>query len=181
MKVISGTLKGRNIFGYDIDGTRPTMDRVKESVFASIQDSIKGSVVLDLFSGSGQLGIEALSNGASKCYFIDNNKEVIKVLEKNISNLNIGNKSIILNYDYKKSLHYFHDNNITFDLIFIDPPYDYNVYEKIMNKIDEYNLLNDNGIIIIEYSKYELLDSYGNLKLFKEKKYGNKYVNMYRK
>ncbi len=181
MKVISGILKGRNIFGYDIDGTRPTMDRVKESVFASIQDYIKDSTVLDLFSGSGQLGIEALSNGANKCYFIDNNKEVIKVLEKNINNLNIKDKSIVLNCDYKKSLHYFHDNNITFDLIFIDPPYDYNVYEKIMNKIDEYNLLSDNGIIVIEYSKYKLLDRYGNLSLYKEKKYGNKYVNMYRK
>ena len=87
----------------------------------------------------------------------------------------------VLNYDYKKALHYFHDNNITFDLIFIDPPYDYNVYEKIMNKIDEYNLLSDNGIVVIEYSKYKLLDSYGNLFLYKEKKYGNKYVNMYRK
>ena len=71
MKVISGLLKGRNILGYDIDGTRPTMDRVKESLFAMIQDYIKDSTVLDLFAGSGSLGIEAISNGAKTCYFID--------------------------------------------------------------------------------------------------------------
>ena len=78
MKVISGILKGRNIKGYDIDGTRPTMDRVKESLFASIQDYISGSIVLDLFAGSGNLGIEAISNGSSKCYFVDNNRNCIK-------------------------------------------------------------------------------------------------------
>ena len=84
MKVISGILKGRNIKGYDIDGTRPTMDRVKESLFASIQDYIKNSIVLDLFAGSGNLGIEAISNGSSKCYFVDNNKKCIKVINDNI-------------------------------------------------------------------------------------------------
>ena len=81
MKVISGTLKGRNIKGYNIDGTRPTMDRVKESLFGMIQDNIKESTVLDLFSGSGNLGIEAISNGAKFCYFIDNNKEAIQTIK----------------------------------------------------------------------------------------------------
>ena len=73
MRVISGVLKGRKIEGYDIEGTRPTMDRVKESVFGSIQDYIKDYIVLDLFAGSGNLGIEAISNGSEYCYFIDNN------------------------------------------------------------------------------------------------------------
>ena len=71
MKVISGILKGRNIKGYNIEGTRPTMDRVKESLFASINSYIKNSIVLDLFAGSGNLGIEAISNGANLCYFVD--------------------------------------------------------------------------------------------------------------
>lgn len=181
MKVISGTLKGRNIEGYNIDGTRPTMDRVKESLFGMIQDYIKGSIVLDLFAGSGQLGIETISNGAKLCYFIDNNNEVIKTLNKNISNLKIKDNSKIILSDWKKFLNDSSKNNIKFDLIFIDPPYDYDVYEKIMNKINEYNLLSDNGIIVIEYSKYKLNNNYGNLFLFKERKYGNKYINMYRK
>ena len=78
MKIISGTLKGRNIKGYNLEGTRPTMDRVKESLFAIIQNKIKDSIVLDLFSGSGNLGIEAISNGAKLCYFNDMNRECIK-------------------------------------------------------------------------------------------------------
>ena len=89
MRVISGKYKGRVLEGFELKGTRPTMDRVKESLFATIQNNVKNSVVLDLFAGSGQLGIEAISNGANICYFIDNNKEVIKVLNQNISNLNI--------------------------------------------------------------------------------------------
>ena len=89
MRVISGYLKGRNILGYNIPGTRPTMDRVKESMFASIQDYIDNSTVLDLFCGTGSLGIEALSMGASRCYFVDNNKDILRYLNKNINNLGI--------------------------------------------------------------------------------------------
>ena len=81
MRVISGKYKGKILIGFDIDGTRPTMDRVKESVFAIIQNNIKNSVVLDLFAGSGSLGIESLSNGASECYFVDNNTSLINMLK----------------------------------------------------------------------------------------------------
>ena len=73
MRVISGKYKGRNIMGFNVMGTRPTMDRVKESMFGMIQNNIKGSICLDLFAGSGSLGIEALSNGAQECYFIEKN------------------------------------------------------------------------------------------------------------
>ena len=82
MKVISGLLKGRNIEGFNIEGTRPTMDRVKESIFSTIQFEIRDSIVLDLFAGSGNLGIEAISNGATKCYFVDNNKVAINTINK---------------------------------------------------------------------------------------------------
>lgn len=180
MKVISGTLKGRNIQGYNIDGTRPTMDRVKESLFATIQNDIKNAIVLDLFAGSGQLGIEAISNGANTCYFIDNNKEVIKILTQNISNLNIKQNSKIILSDWKKSLNEFASQNIKFDIIFVDPPYDYNVYEKILEKVSNLNLLNKNGIIILEHSNLKFKDTYNNLTLYKSKKYGNKSVNIYK-
>ena len=147
LKIISGTLKGRNIEGFNIEGTRPTMDRVKESLFAMIQNNIKDSMVLDLFAGSGQLGIEAISNGAKLCYFIDNNKEVIKVLNRNISNLNIKPSSKVILSDWKKSLNEFSNQNIKFDLIFVDPPYDYNVYEKILDKVlDEDSLLSNKNV-----------------------------------
>ena len=180
MKVISGILKGRNIDGYNIDGTRPTMDRVKESLFGSIQNYVKGSICLDLFAGSGGLGIEAISNGSKLCYFIDNNNEVIKVLNKNINNLNIKDKSRIILSDWKKFLNECSNNNLKFDLIFVDPPYDYDVYEKILDKVSNLNLLNENGLIILEHSNLKFKDKYNNLVLYKEKKYGNKSVNIYK-
>ena len=180
MKVISGTLKGRKIEGYNIDGTRPTMDRVKESLFGTIQNNVKNSTVLDLFAGSGQLGIEAISNGAKLCYFIDNNNEVIKILNKNITNLNINNKSKVILSDWKKALNNFKEKNITFDLIFVDPPYDYNVYEKILHKVSELNLLNKGGLIILEHHNLKLKETYNNLTISKEKNYGNKSVNIYK-
>ncbi len=180
MKVISGTLKGRKFEGYNLDGTRPTMDRVKESLFGMIQDNIKDSVVLDLFAGSGQLGIEAISNGAKSCYFIDHNNEVIKVLNKNIVNLNIKDKSKVILSDWKKFLNDSAKNNLKFDLIFVDPPYDYDVYEKILDKVSTLNLLNDNGLIILEHANLNLKETYNNLTLHKSKKYGTKSVNIYK-
>lgn len=179
MKVISGTLRGRNIKGYDIDGTRPTMDRVKESLFASIQDYVRNSIVLDLFAGSGNLGIEAISNGSSKCYFVDNNKNCIRVINDNINNFNISDKCIVLNKDYKMALKYFRDNNIKFDLIFVDPPYNYEIINEILDKVNEYQLINNNGIIVLEYS-YDKIDNISNnYSLLKYKKYGDKYISVY--
>lgn len=181
MKIISGTLKGRNIEGYNIEGTRPTMDRVKESLFGMIQDYIKDSTVLDLFAGSGNLGVEAISNGAKIAYFIDNNPEVIKVLNKNIANLDIKSKSRVILSDWKKTLNTFAAQNIKFDLIFIDPPYAYDVYEKILNKVSTLNLLSDDGLIIMEHSNLHLPTTYENLTLYKERNYGNKSINIYTK
>ena len=140
MRVISGYLKGRKVEGYNTPGTRPTMDRVKESMFASIQNDISSSVVLDLFCGSGSLGIEAISMGASKCYFVDNGKEILKYLNKNINNLNIKDKSIIIEKDYKEALLYFKDHNIKFNIILVDAPYKMEVMEEIINLVNKYDL-----------------------------------------
>lgn len=181
MRVISGYLKGREVLGYNIETTRPTMARVKESMFASIQNDIKNSVVLDLFCGSGSLGIEAISMGASKCYFVDNNRDIIKYLKKNIDNLNIKDKSIIIDKDYKYSLKYFYDNNIKFDIILADAPYKMKVMEEVIELITKYNLLNTNGLLVLEYSFDILKDRYDYLELIKYKKYSDKCVNIYRK
>ncbi len=181
MRVISGYLKGKKIEGYNTIGTRPTMDRVKESMFASIQDYIKNSVVLDLFSGSGSLGIEALSNGSKTCYFVDNGKEILSILRKNINILNIQDKSTVLNKDYKESLLYFKNNNIKFNIILVDAPYKLQVMEEVIKLVNEYNLLLDDGLLVLEYSYDTLKDKYNNLVLYKNKKYGDKYVNIYKK
>ena len=180
MKVISGTLRGRNIKGYNIDGTRPTMDRVKESLFASINSYINGSVVLDLFAGSGNLGIEAISNDSSKCYFVDNNKNCIKVIKDNINTFGISDKCEVINRDYRDALKYFRDNNIKFDLILVDPPYDYVICNEILELVDDYKLFNDNGIIVLEYREDKLDNVSNNYELLKNKKYGDKYISIYK-
>lgn len=175
MRVISGSLKGRNINGYNIEGTRPTMDRVKESVFGSIQDYVKDSVVLDLFAGSGNLGIEAISNGSKYCYFIDNNKICIKCIKDNINNFNINNKCNVMLSDYNRALKYYRDNNIKFDIIFIDPPYKYNIINDTVDKIINYDLLSDRGILVLEYQS-DILNINDNLSVIKNKKYSDKFV-----
>lgn len=173
--------KEKNYLAYNIIGTRPTMNRVKESMFASIQNYIDNSIVLDLFCGTGSLGIEALSMGASRCYFVDNNKEILRYLNKNINNLDINSKSIIVSKDYRDSLLYFKNNNIKFNIVLVDAPYKMEVMEEVIELVTKYDLLLDNGILVLEYSFDKLKDKYSNLELIRSKKYGDKYVNIYRK
>ena len=144
MKIISGFLKGRTLKGHNIEGTRPTMDRVKESLFAMIQNDIRDSVVLDLFSGSGNLGIESISNGSKLCYFNDINRECIKVINNNIKTFDILNKSIVLNKTWLDCLKYLKNLEVKLDIIFLDPPYKMDCLNEVIDKMLEYNLLNSN-------------------------------------
>ena len=181
MRVISGLLKGRKIEGYDIEGTRPTMDRVKESVFGSIQDYVREAYVLDLFAGSGNLGIEAISNGCKYCYFIDNNSKCIDIINKNINNFNIKDRAKVLNMDYGKAIKYFNSNNILFDIIFIDPPYDYNNINKCIRKILEYNIINPKGLLILEFRNDKIDIDKNIFKVKKNKRYGDKFIYILQK
>lgn len=176
MRVISGKYKGKNLQGFNINGTRPTMDRVKESLFAMIQNHLSNSIVLDLFAGSGSLGIEALSNGSHKAYFIDNNSISINTIKKNLQNIN--EEYTILKQDYISALQSFKKNNITFDIIFLDPPYQMHLISKAIQLIEEYSLLNKDGLIVCEYEQ-EAFDS--NYTLVKEKKYGSKNIRIYQR
>ena len=173
MRIISGKYKGRYITGFDIDGTRPTMDRVKESLFGMIQDYISDSSCLDLFAGSGSLGIEALSCGAKECYFVDNNINIINIIKKNINTIE---NAFIIKKDFKNALKEFSNQNKTFDVIFLDPPYKLNLINPAINIILENNLLKDNGIIICEYETEEF--DIKSFKLLKEKKYGLKKIKI---
>lgn len=175
MRVISGKYKGKNLIGFDIEGTRPTMDRVKESLFGIIQNKIKNSIVLDLFAGSGSLGIETISNGSKEVYFIDNNIELINIIKKNTSNM--GDNIHIIKSDYKNALELLKNSNIKFDIIFLDPPYKLNLINDCLDKIVKYNLLNKDGIIVCEYETEEIYNS--SLKLVKYKKYGSKKIKIF--
>lgn len=178
MKVISGFLKGRKLEGYDILGTRPTMDRVKESLFAMIQDYIPDKVCIDLFAGSGSLGIEAISMGAKFCYFIDNNIKAINTIKNNINNFYINDFSSICKSNYKEFLNNF---NNSVDIIFIDPPYKTDYIEKSVKLIDENNILRKDGLLILECDNIDKVIYSNKYKSIKEKKYGDKWIVILRK
>ncbi len=173
MRIISGKYKGKKLNGFTIEGTRPTMDRVKESLFAMIQTNLNEAIVLDLFAGSGALGLEAISNGAKKCYLIDNNEEAIKTIKANSTN--IKEDLNIIHTDYKKFLKQIDQK---FDIIFLDPPYQSNQLNKALKIIEERDLLKEKGIVVCEYEK---IPPTTNLKLLKEKNYGPKTIKIYGK
>ena len=176
MRIISGIYKNREIMGYDISGTRPTMDRVRESLFSMIQGYIKDSVVLDLFAGTGALGFECLSMGSSKCYFVDKNIVSINTIKSTASKFGESNLEV-LNYDYNKALNSFVSNGISFDVIFLDPPYNMGVIGDIIDFIYSNNLLNKGGIIVTEFENDFVCNKYD---VIKDKKYGSKKVRVYK-
>ena len=174
MRVISGKYKGMVLKEYNVVGTRPTMDRVKESLFGIIQNKVKDSICLDLFAGSGSLGLEALSNGANKVYFVDKNKIVINNMKKNFEKID---NYYLYNLDYIEALKKFKEQNIKFDIVFLDPPYDLLLITKSIELLIEYNLLNKDSYIICEYTKENIVC---NLEIIKEKKYGDKFIKIYK-
>lgn len=152
MRVIAGTAKGTKLNSIDDISTRPTLDRVKEPLFSIIQNNIVESNVLDLFAGSGALGIESLSRGAKHCTFCDKSYKSIKMLKENIQKVRMQEKSTILNIDYKKCLD---EQKEKFDIIFIDPPYKMDIAIDSVKRIIELELLAKDGIIIIETDEEE--------------------------
>ncbi len=177
MKIISGKYKGRNIEGFMIDGTRPTMDRVKESLFAMIQNYINESNILDLFSGSGNLAIESLSEGAKSITLVDSNYKAIKVINNNLKNIGIDNAKV-LNMDYKKAIETLKEK---FDIIFLDPPYKTNYIEEAIKLITKYDILSNEGIIVCESDSLDRIIYDDNYKAIKDKKYGDKYIVILKK
>lgn len=175
MRIISGKYRNTILKGFQINGTRPTMDRVKESMFAMIQDKIKDSTILDLFAGSGSLGLECLSNYAQKVYFIDNNKIAINTINENIHKVKC-QEAEVWKMDYMKALQQCKANNLTFDLIFLDPPYALHLINSCLYYIEKNNLLKEDGMIICEHET-EVLHT--TLKLWKSRNYGQTKISIY--
>ena len=174
MRIISGKYRGTILKGHNIDGTRPTMDRVKESLIAMVQTNLKNAVILDLFTGSGSVGLEMISNGAKSAYLVDKNPKVIETLKVNLKKLNPDEQVNLIKKDFKDACLYFKNNNIKFDVIFLDPPYELKYINPSIKLIKEYNLLNEDGIIICE-SEFEEVDKQS-YEIYKERKYGSKKI-----
>lgn len=148
MRVISGTARGTNLYTLDGNDTRPTLDRVKEPLFSIIQSWIPDAKVLDLFAGSGALGIEALSRGAASAIFCEKSYKASEILKRNIEKTHLEEKSGVITKDYMKALEQIKTQK--FDIIFLDPPYKLDFVGKAVSKIVELELLNEDGIIIVE-------------------------------
>ena len=184
MRVISGKSRGKKLISLDGDNTRPTLDRVKEALFSKIQFDIQNSVVLDLFAGSGALGIEALSRGAKEVVFCDNVLDAINIIKQNVTNTKNLDKSIIINQDYKKVLENMYKQNKKFDIIFLDPPYKTNLAIESLHKIIDKDLLANEGIIIVEtddINKEKEILEIEKVEIFDKKKYGSVWLIFIRK
>ena len=177
MRIISGSFRGKKILQPLDNFTRPLKDLTKESIFNVIKHSnkfnidLEKSYILDLFSGVGSFGLECISRGAKFVTFIENYKEVLPILKKNLNSLKSVNNYKILEKDILNDLNFISLNQ-KFDLIFLDPPYKDKNLLIILNKIIESKLLSNNGVIIIHRHKKELDEFPENLKIIEEKKYG---------
>ncbi len=173
MRVISGVARGTKISSIESLDTRPTLDRVKESLFNIIQNDLKGKVVLDLFAGSGALGIEALSRGAEKAYFCEINSEAIKILKQNLEKTKLIKNAIITNKDYKVALKGIQDK---LDIIFLDPPYKLDLTEKAIKEILDLELIDNTSLIIVETDELkrdmEQIENIKELEIIDKRKYG---------
>lgn len=151
MRVITGSLKGRYIEAVPSTKTRPTSDKIKEAVFHIIGPYFDGGHALDLFAGSGSLGIEAISRGMESVTFIDYYHEAIRTIRKNIRQLKIENNSEVYRNDALRALQIFAKKRKQFDLIFIDPPYESKLYSELLKIISENDLIKQDGVIYIEH------------------------------
>lgn len=152
MRVIAGKAKGTKLNSIDDLSTRPTLDRVKEPLFSIIQNYLEEAYVLDLFAGSGALGIESLSRGSNQATFCDKSYKVIKILKENLQKTRLEEQSIVINQDYKKCLE---QVNSKFNVIFVDPPYKMDIGVDAVKRILNLNLLAKDGIIILETDEEE--------------------------
>ncbi len=177
MRVITGSARGMTLRTLEGNNVRPTTDKVKEAVFSAIQFEIEGRRILDLFAGSGQLGIEALSRGAESAVFVDADKNAVKVVKENLAKTKLDYKATVAQTD---SIAFLSMTDRVFDIAFVDPPYETGLLQKALSKISD--KIADGGAVICEHPfKEELAEEYGELKKAKEYKYSKTAVTVYRK
>jgi len=177
VRVITGSARGAKLKTLEGLDTRPTSDRVKEAIFNIIQFDVEGRRVLDLFAGSGQMAIEALSRGASYAVLVDRNAEAVKVIRENVKKVRFADQTTILQSDY---LRYLSTCREKFDIIFLDPPYAEAYLENALQKISEIDILSEGGIIVCERSREKRISAQiGDLICSKDYCYGKTAVNLF--
>ena len=182
MRIVAGDFRSRKLKTVEGDATRPTSDRIKEAVFSRIGPYFDGGSVLDLFAGSGAIGLEALSRGMQQAYFADASPEAVRVLYENVRTLEVEERCTIWKMDFVQVLRKAMVLDLQFDLIYIDPPYQKQQNDLVMETIDVFNLLKDKGNIIIEsLAEDTFQENYGKIKKDKEVIYGKTKITYYGK
>lgn len=181
MRVIAGEYRSRILETLPGDNTRPTSDKVKGAIFSALGGSFYDGVMLDLFAGSGSMGIEALSRGCGRVVFCDQSKQAIAVIEKNIKNLKI-EKALVLHASYEHALRQLEQNKEKFDLVFLDPPYALQVHEQIIATLLDHDVLQPGGKIVVETSADQVLfEGYKEIYKIKEKVYGKTRITYFQR
>jgi 16S rRNA (guanine(966)-N(2))-methyltransferase RsmD len=159
MRIISGTSKGRKLVTPRSQSLRPTSDRVKESIFNILQDDIVGKVVLDLFAGTGNLGIEALSRGAKKTIFVEKGRQALRLIQRNLTQFGLEERSEILPKDANRAIGILKQRGESFDLILMDPPYQKGLIQNTLMKLNSYPIYHKDSILVIEHDRREPLST----------------------
>ncbi|MFY9269122.1 MAG: 16S rRNA (guanine(966)-N(2))-methyltransferase RsmD [Candidatus Manganitrophaceae bacterium] len=178
MRINSGTLKGRQLHAPPGLAVRPTSDKVKQALFNILSARIEGAVFLDLYAGTGSVGIEALSRGAKQVFFVEKNREPIEYLKRNLSFPSFQDRFLCFCTDAVTFLK--RDEGIPFDIAFLDPPYEGNEIEKTLPLLGEDDMITDGGRVIVQhFHKKALPEQTGKLKLSKKYTYGDTLLSFY--
>ncbi len=179
MRIITGEARGVKLLTLEGDATRPTSERAKEAVFSMIQFDIEGRAVLDLFAGSGQMGLEALSRGAAEAYFVDSSKAAVDIVVQNAKKTKLDDRAKIICRDYKSFLR---DVNKKFDIVFIDPPYAMREVPNVLDALLLCDLLKCTSTVICESAEEDIFDGRedirGKFEVKRVAKYGAAYVTL---
>lgn len=178
MRVISGIRKGHKLKTPKGKDTRPTEDRIKESLFNILGSLKKDSLVLDLFAGTGSIGIEFLSRGAKMSYFVDSSYDSIQIIKDNLSHTKFTDNSVVYKKDSILAIKLLKEKDLKFDYIYIDPPFEnHDLLLNVIDHLNEYKILNEDGIIMIEHEKKMVLEGQLNTyEIVDSRNYGNKCI-----
>lgn len=181
MKVSGGIAKGRKL-KVPKACLRPTSEKVKEALFNILREKVKGSVFVDLYSGTGGIGLDALSRGAKRVVFVETNPSSVKILKDNISSLGFDDRAEVLSSDAGEFLHKTIMKGERFDILFLDPPYHTGEMERIFKVLSKGDILREGGILVAEhFKKKKLPEEAGNLKLLKSYFYGDTVLTLFKK
>jgi 16S rRNA (guanine(966)-N(2))-methyltransferase RsmD len=180
MRIISGEFKGRNLVSVLDNSVRPATDRVKTTIFNMLQNRLRihGAHVLDLFAGTGSLGFETLSRGAANTVFVESSNNIVRVIQNNIELLKCDDRAEVIQLD---ALYYLNSCRERFDLIFADPPYAFEQTKELPALIFQRNLLNNDGLLIIEHSKHTVFEPNEMFQLSIQKEFGQTRVSFFQK